>query len=127
MHDRCRIGQATGFDEHAIEIDDLAGTPLDEQLAQRLLQIGPHRAAQAAVGQQSHRLGGIGQQRVVDADLAELVHDHRRPVHIRMAQQSGEQRALAATQKAGDDRDRDAAGERIAAAASLTHTVISST
>ena len=35
-----RIGESCRLDEHAIEVDDLARAPLDEQLPQRLLQIG---------------------------------------------------------------------------------------
>jgi hypothetical protein len=86
-----------------------------EDIAQRLLQIGAHGAAQATVVQQRHALGGSFQQLVVDRLLAELVHDDGGIVHPRMAQKLLQQRGLAAAKEAGDDADGDAAGEGVAA------------
>ena len=42
---------------------------------------------------------------VVDAYLAELVHDHRGTVHPRMAEEAADERRLAAAEEAGDDAD----------------------
>jgi len=56
MQHRYRVGEAGGFDEHAVEVDHFAGAPLDEQFAQGFLQVGAHGAAQAAVAEQCHLL-----------------------------------------------------------------------
>ena len=55
---RNRIGESGGFHEHAVEVDDFAGAPPDEEFPQRFLKIGAQRAAQAAVREQCHLLRG---------------------------------------------------------------------
>jgi hypothetical protein len=123
LDDRRGIGETGGLDDDAIEVDHFAGAALREQLAQRLLQIGAHGAAEAAVREQRDVLGGRSDERIVDADFAELVDHHRDPVHARMREQPPDQRRLAAAEEARDDRHRETAGERVACA----QIVISST
>ena len=110
------IGEAGGLDDDAVEVDHRAGAALREQLAQRLLQVGAHGAAEAAVREERDVLGGRGDESVVDADLAEFVDHHRDPVHARVREEPPDQRRLAAAEETGDDGDREPAGERVACA-----------
>jgi len=82
------VREARGLDEHAIEVDYFAGSPLDEQLAQRLLQIGAQGATQAAVAEQGRLFGRPRYKLMIDGDVTELVDDHRGPMHRRMAHQA---------------------------------------
>ena len=56
---------------------DLAALAVGDQPAQRVLQVGAGVAAQAAVAEQRDLVAAVAQQRVVDADRAELVDDQR--------------------------------------------------
>jgi hypothetical protein len=90
----------------------LAVLALEDQMAQRDLQIGPCRAANAAVTEQHRFFTGATHQRVVDADGAELVDDDRGAVPLRRCEKALQQRGLAGAEKAGDDRDRNARAAR---------------
>ena len=114
LNDRGRIGQAGGFDDDAVKVRNLTGPPFAEQLSQSFLQVCAHRAAQAAIGQQADILRRHLDQVVVNADLADLVDHHGHPVHVRVTQQTGDQRGLAAAQKTGDEGDRDFPGQGVA-------------
>ena len=74
--DRRRVGQSGGFDDDAAEMRDLAARPPRQQIAQRLLQIAAHRAAQAAVFKQQRAFRHALQQMMVEPDLAEFVDQH---------------------------------------------------
>ena len=79
------------------------------QRPHRLHQIIARRAAEAAIGEEADVVcaDGVGEDGIVDADLAEFVDDHRGPRHCRLPEQCGNQRGLAAAEEAGDDRYRD--------------------
>ena len=70
-------------------------------------------AADAAVGELDDvvlgaRLGAAALQDIaVDADVAEFVDDQREPAAAGMSEDMADQRRLAGTEKAGDDRDGD--------------------
>ena len=103
------VGQARGLDHHALEVAHFALGALEEQLAHGAHQVAAHRAAQAARVQGHHALVvGLLDQEVVEPDLAELVDDHRGVGELRPAQQLVQQGGLAAAQKAGQHRDRNA-------------------
>jgi hypothetical protein len=111
LHHRRRIRQPGGLDDDAVEIRDLSDPAPREQVAQGLLQVGAHRAADATVGQQRDVLGRHGDQLMVDADLADFVDHHCCVAHVGVAHQAGQQRGLAAAQEPRDQRDRNPAGQ----------------
>ena len=78
---------------------------LEDQALQGVEQIAAHRAAEAAAVQQNGFLIDLGDEGVVDADLAEFIDNHRHPVHFRVLDQFAEQRRFAGAKKAGDHRD----------------------
>jgi hypothetical protein len=88
--------------------------PAREEIAQRLLQVGAHRAADAAVGHQGDVFRSHRHDVVVDADLADFVDHDRCAVHARMAQQFRDERRLAGAEEAGDQRDGQLARQGIA-------------
>ena len=65
-----------------------AALAIEHQPAQRDLQIGAGDAADAAVAEQHGFFGAVAQQRVVDADGAVFVDDHRRALPFRRARES---------------------------------------
>ncbi len=107
LQDRRRIGEARGFDDDASERRHRAALAIEHQAAQRDLQIGAGDAADAAVAEQHGLFGAVAQQRIVDADRAELVDDHRRALPFRRTQKAADQRRLAGAEKSGDDRHRN--------------------
>ena len=108
LQDRRRIGEPRGFDQDAGERRHGAALAVEHEPAQRSLQIGAGDAAQAAVAEENGFLGGVAHQRIVDADGAELVDDHRGAVAFGRLQKPPDQRRLAGAEKAGDDRHRNA-------------------
>ena len=73
-----------------------------------------HRAAQAAVGELDDvllRAGGVAaafEDLAVDADVAELIDDHRQAAPAGVGKDVADQRSLPGAEKAGDDRAWDA-------------------
>ena len=65
------------------------------------------RAAQAAIGElddlRTGRITASLQDLAVDADVAELVDDHRKLAALRMRDEMPDERGLAGAEKAGDD------------------------
>ena len=67
------------------------------------------RAAQAAIGKLDDILLGAGgvaarlENLAVDADIAELVDDHREAAALRVLDHMADERGFAGAQKAGDD------------------------
>ena len=82
------------------------------RVAQALLQVGAHGAAQAAVAEQHGGVARRAQQRVVDPDFAVFVDDDGGVGALRLRQQLADQRRLAGAEKPGDDGDRDARAAR---------------
>ena len=78
---------------------------LVQQIAQGIHQVAAHGAAQTAAVEQHHVFLTADHELVVEADLAELVDDHRGVAHLRQVQQMVQHRGLAAAEKAGQQRD----------------------
>ena len=75
---------------------------------QRDLQIGARIAAEAAIAEQRDLVSAGAQQHVVNADAAELVDNDRGARALRCPQEVPNQRRFSGTEKAGDDRHRNA-------------------
>jgi hypothetical protein len=69
--------------------------------------VAAHRAADAAIVHLVDLFVGFDDQVVVDADLAELVDDHRVALAVTFGQDAVEQRRLARAEIAGEHRHRD--------------------
>jgi hypothetical protein len=109
LHQGLGQREAAGLDHDVV--DPLAAL---EQGLEHRHELFLHRAAQAAVGQLVQRSGlalflfaadaALAQQLAIDADLAELVHDHRELAAVGVRQQVAQQGGLPAAEKAGHDR-----------------------
>src|SRR5262245_36213468 len=104
LRDRRRVGQPGGLDDHPVQ---LVG-PL-HQPADHAYQIAAHGAADAAVVHLEHLLVGADDEVVVDADLPELVDDHRVAFAVMLGEDAVEQRRLAGAEIAGEHGDGDLA------------------
>ena len=105
LRHRGRVGQASGLDDHAVELQG-ARFALLKQLAQNAYQIAAHRAADAAVVHLNDLLFAVlHQQLVVDTGFAELVFNHSYAVAVLFLQDAVEQRGFAAAEEAGEDGD----------------------
>jgi hypothetical protein len=107
VQDRRRIRESGGFDHDTVEVGYLRLIAAREQRAQSTAQVIPDAAADAAALEQHDRFVNALDQKVIEADLAELVDQHHGALHIRRAQQMLEQRRLTAAEKPGEDVDRD--------------------
>src|SRR6516164_6753732 len=76
-----------------------------DKLKEAAQEITLHGAADAAVVHLDHFLIGSNQQMMVDANLAELVHDDRNAPSMLGGEDAVEQRRLARAEKAGEDND----------------------
>ena len=106
LQDRADVGEPAGFDQHPAEMRNFAAFAVGDQLAQRDLQIRAGVAADAAVAEQRDFVGARAQQRVVDADRAELVDDQCGVAALRRAEEAAHQRRFPRAKEAGDDRHR---------------------
>ena len=83
---------------------DLAGFARHpHQIIQRVTDVGPARAAHAAVADQFDVFGGVDHQLVIEPGLAEFVDDHTGALAAGPAQETLHQRGLAAAEKSGHD------------------------
>ena len=87
LKDRGGVGQAGGLYHHALEGRYVAAHPLFEEPAQGIDKIAAHRAAKTAAVHQHRVLVDLLDQQVVEPDLAKLVDDYRRFIHLRMTQE----------------------------------------
>jgi hypothetical protein len=78
-----------------------------QQPLQGVDQVAPQGAAQASGGERDDAVVHLLDQQMIDADLAELIDDHRRIGERGVAQQAVEERRLAGAEEAGQDADRD--------------------
>ena len=69
-------------------------------------EIAPYGAAQAAARQHDHAVVDLLDQKMIEADLAELVDQHGGVGERRIAQQRVEERGLAGAEEAGQHRQR---------------------
>ena len=102
-----RISQPRGLDDNPFERWHLTLQSSHRQIAQRIHQIAPHRAAQAARPEQNRILVTLFDQFVIESDLAKLVDDDGRLTHTRVSHQVIQQRCLTAAQETGDHRNRN--------------------
>ena len=101
------VREPGGLDDGLPERRNRARCPPLLQRDQSAHEIVADGAAQTARVQQDRFLiEQLLHQQVIDADLSELVDEHRGVAHLRMAQQRVQQRGLAAPEEAGNDGDR---------------------
>ncbi|MDT4869607.1 hypothetical protein FQZ97_1046470 [compost metagenome] len=92
---RARVGEACGFDHHAVELQFALAFFLG-QVLQRRAQVVADGAADAAVAHLDDVFLRVGDQDlVVDVFFAELVLDHRDLLPVRLGQHALEQRGFA--------------------------------
>src|SRR4029077_3662037 len=101
-----RIGGAARLDDHALEARDLAARAAAVEVGERLVERAGVRAAKAPGVEQHDVVGGLRDQDVVQADLAELVDDHRGVGEGGVLQSPVEQRRLAAAEETGEQKNR---------------------
>ncbi|MNE67540.1 hypothetical protein D3C80_1631520 [compost metagenome] len=109
MRHRRRVGQAGAFDHQPIK-GDLATVQALEQQVQGLGQVGVDGAADAAIGQRHHLYRLIAQELGVDTGVTEFVFDHGDFQPVLGFKQVAQQRGLAGTEEAAEDRYRDGRG-----------------
>ncbi len=111
MHQWLGQGQARRFDEDVIKIAASC-----DQFAHHREELFLHRAAQAAVGQFVDAAAGfffgaadgaLLEDFAVDAQLAELIDDHRDTPALGVVEHVPQQRGFARTEETGDDGDRE--------------------
>ena len=88
LQDRPRIGEPARLDQYSFELRHRAMRALGEEIAQCVLQVGAHVAAQAAVAKQRDIVARSAHQRIVDADAPELVDYDRRAFAGRASQKA---------------------------------------
>ena len=98
LRDGARVGHARGLDQDAIE-----PVPPPHQATEDTDQVTPNGAANAAVVHLEQLLVAGNHQLVIDADLAELVFNHREFLPVVLGQNPVEKRGFAGTQEAGED------------------------
>ena len=103
---RQRIGQAGGFHHQVVHLL----RPLQDAV-HGLQQLAVDRAADAAVAELHHVVTRGNDQVVVDADLAEFIHQHGRLQALLVGEDVVEQRGLAGAEETGEDRHRQAGGQ----------------
>ena len=101
--DRRRIGEARGLDHHPRHLPCL---DTRQQIPERLHQIATNGAADAAGIQQNGGLVQLFHQQMIQPDIAEFIHQHRRARQRRLLQQMVQQSGLARPQKPRDHRNR---------------------
>ena len=108
------IGDPRGLDHDLVEVHLGLGQAhlAQEEPVEPVHQIALGRAADAAVGELQHVLIGAGNQVAVDPDLAELVDDDRDLAGIGRAEEPVDERGLAGTEEARQQRDGDALVDR---------------
>ena len=107
LRHRAGVGQAGGFNDHAVELQQALAFFGGQQL-QRLAQVFANRAADAAVVHLDDVfLRVVDQDFVVDVFLAKLVLDDGDLLAVGLGQDAFQERGFARTEKAGEDGDRN--------------------
>ena len=99
------VGEAGGFHHQVVH-----RVWAIQDAIHRIEKLAIDGAADAAVAQLHHVFAGGDDQVVVDPDLAEFVHQHRRFHTLLVAEDVVEQRGFAGSQESGEDRHRQWAG-----------------
>ena len=110
MQDRCRVGKPARLDHHAVERRYRGFVAPAQDVGEGEHEVAADRAAQAAGLQRHEAFVARLDQVVVEADLAELVDDHRGAGERWALEQPSEQRGLAAAEKPGEHAHRDHGG-----------------
>ena len=105
--DRRRVGEPGGLDRQAIEARHQTPLAPAEQIAHRVREIAPDGAADAAALQDHGLAVNRLEQKVVEADLAELVDQDCGVGELRRSQKSLQERGLARAEEARDQVDRE--------------------
>jgi hypothetical protein len=101
VQDRRGVRETGRLDRDAGEIRDLAFDPIDKQGGQGIDNIAADCAAEAAAVEQHDILARAFDEKMIEANLAELVNDNRCCRHARLFQHVIEYGRLAAAEKTG--------------------------
>ena len=107
LRHRARVREARGLDDDGVERALAPRRLPPHQPAHDADQVAAHGAADAAVVHLEHFLVGGGHEVVVDADLAELVDDHRVAAAVILGEDAVQERGLAGAEIAGEHGDGD--------------------
>mmetsp|Transcript_6917 Transcript_6917/g.20216 ORF Transcript_6917/g.20216 Transcript_6917/m.20216 type:complete len:471 (-) Transcript_6917:65-1477(-) len=115
LRDRRRVGQASGLDDHAVELGDLGVEPLEG-----LHEVPPHRAADAPVHHLDHLLVDVllelvvpAEDLLIDSNLPELVLDDGEPQPMVLGKQVVQQGRLPGSEEPGQHRHRHLAVRKV--------------
>ncbi|MCP1845604.1 hypothetical protein J2R78_008638 [Bradyrhizobium sp. USDA 4538] len=100
LRHRRRICEPCRLDDNAVEGSAAPHQPCDDPD-----EVTAHRAADAAVVHLENLLVRVDDEIVVDTDLSEFVHDHRKPPAVRLGEDAVQKRRLAGAEIAGQNRD----------------------
>ena len=107
VDDGGRVREPRRLDHHPVVARRLAPLPPPVEIEEGASEVVPHRAAHAPVVEEHHAPGHRLEQVVVEADLAELVHEHRRRGEAGRGEEAAEKGGLAAPEEAGHHVDRE--------------------
>ena len=100
LSDRTGIGEPRGLHQHIVELVSTL-----HEVAEHANQVSTHRAADAAVRHLENLLVSVDDERLIDADLPELVFDHGDAFAVFLLQDPVQQGRLAGAEEAGEDRN----------------------
>ena len=98
LSDRAGIGEPCGLHQHIVEL-----VAALHEIAEHANQVSAHRAADAAVRHLEYLFVSVDDERLIDADLPELVLDHGNALSVLFTQYPVEQGRLARAEEAGED------------------------
>ena len=106
VYDGGRVREPRRLDHHPVVARRLAPLPPPVEVEEGASEIVPHRTAHAPVVEQHHAPGHRFEQVVIEADLPELVHEHRRGGEAGRSEEAAEKGGLPAPEEAGHHVDR---------------------
>jgi hypothetical protein len=107
VQDWGRVREPRGLDDHAPERGDAAVVAPAQQVLKGGDEIAAHRATQAAGRQQDHAVIDGLDEKMIEADLAELVDDDDGVGKGRIAQKTVQEGRLAGAKEPREDGERD--------------------
>jgi hypothetical protein len=102
---RCRVGQARSLDEHTGKGGNVTSLVPVQEVLEDPHEVVPQRAADAAVAEQDCGLFETLEEVMIEANLAELIDQHRGVTGLCAGQEAPQERRFAAPQKARHQRD----------------------